>query len=237
VEKRDVVGFGAVAAVHPLITQIIEEAEMKGNVFKRQVLMLLLVVVLSCCGASSSQAGYDPYVGEIIMFAGNYAPEGWALCDGSVLSIAQYQVLYSVIGPAYGGNGTTTFALPDLRGRMPLGVGSGPGLTPRSHASKGGTENTTLTESNIPYHTHPVTATIQVSSSEGTSASPVGNVLAKSGDGRPDFSSSAGSQMAAGAVSVTVGSSGGGGSPVSIMSPFQAINFIIAVEGLYPVRP
>ncbi|MBE0584359.1 MAG: phage tail protein [Desulfofustis sp.] len=198
--------------------------------------MLFFAAVLSCCGARSSQAGDLPFIGEIIMFAGNYAPEGWALCNGQLLSISQYSALYSILGTMYGGNGTTTFALPDLRGRMPLGPGSGPGLTPRTQGWIGGSENATLTASNIPAHTHPATAAINVSSSEGTSASPVGNVLAKSGDGRPDYSSSAGSQMAAGAISVTVGSSGAGGSPFPIIPPVQVINFIIALDGIYPIR-
>lgn len=110
----------------------------------------------------------EAFVGEIRMFAGNYAPEGWALCDGRTLSINNYQALYSLLGTLYGGNGATTFGLPDYRGRLPVGSGSGPGLTPRVLANTMGQASVTMRPENTPNHTH----SFMVSTSDATSSVP-----------------------------------------------------------------
>jgi microcystin-dependent protein len=110
----------------------------------------------------------EAFVGEIRMFAGNYAPEGWALCDGRTLSINNYQALYSLLGTLYGGDGATTFGLPDYRGRLPVGKGSGSGLTPRVLADTMGQASVTMTQENTPSHTH----AFMVSTSNATSAEP-----------------------------------------------------------------
>ena len=98
----------------------------------------------------------DPYVGEIRLFAGSYAPSGWAFCDGQELSVMQNQLLFAVIGNTFGGDGRTTYKLPDLRGRVPIHQGTGPGLTPRAFASSDGEANVTLTSGQIPNHTHSI---------------------------------------------------------------------------------
>ena len=95
----------------------------------------------------------DPFLGEIKIFAGSFAPVNWLFCDGSVLNIAQYNALYALIGTTYGGNGSTTFAVPDLRGRLPIGLGTGPGLTPKPIGAKGGTETAGLVLPETPAHT------------------------------------------------------------------------------------
>jgi microcystin-dependent protein len=166
----------------------------------------------------------DAFLGEIRMFAGNFAPRGWALCDGQLLSIAQNTALFSLLGTTYGGNGQTTFALPDLRGRAPLHAGQGPGLSNRNLGQEGGTESTTLTVNQLPAHAHPANA----SSGEASGNTPADRVLAGAeayADG-PD-----GTTMNPAMVGAT-----GGSQPLSVESPFLVINFIIALQGIFPPR-
>lgn len=106
--------------------------------------------------ALSATAQTNPFLGEIRLFAGNFAPVGWALCDGSLLPISQNAALFSLLGTTYGGDGKTTFALPDLRGRAPIGMGNGIGLTPRLEGSTGGLEQATLSITQLPSHTHTI---------------------------------------------------------------------------------
>lgn len=168
----------------------------------------------------------EPYIAEIIMFGGNFAPRGWALCDGQVLSIAQNQALFSLLGTTYGGNGTTTFALPDLRGRVPVHAGTGPGLSQQFLGSQGGTETTSLTAANLPAHAHDVTP--PVTNGRRTTDRPAGASPARGG------AYSSASPAESGASFST--SSVGGGQPVGVMQPYVALNFIIALEGIYPSR-
>ncbi len=116
----------------------------------------------------------EPFLGEIMLFGGSFAPRGWALCDGQILSINQNQSLFSLLGTIYGGDGRTTFALPDLRGRAPLHQGTGPGLTPRSMGYKSGSEQVALSQNQMPSHTHALMA----STDEADSAEAAGRVLA-----------------------------------------------------------
>ena len=169
----------------------------------------------------------DNYVGEIRLFAGNYAPEGWHFCDGSELPISQYDVLYSVIGTTYGGNGSTTFKLPDLRGRVPLHQGQGTGLTNRPLGSQCGEESVALTSAQIPAHSH----TICVGDS-GTTLAAVGNYPANSVQFNR-YSSAQSDCTMSGAV---IGASSNAGLAHGNIMPSLCINYIIALTGYYPER-
>ncbi|MGZ8216478.1 phage tail protein [Methylomagnum sp.] len=197
----------------------------------------------------------DSYLGQIMPFAGNFAPDGWHVCDGSLLTISQYQALYSILGVQYGGDGRTTFALPDLRGRTIIGAGAGPNLTNRPQGAKGGAEGVTLTTAQIPAHTHTLTAQASVAipatkafTGTGTTHVPTGNVLAAAND--PN-SGDVNGYAAASSANTTLGDAAtatasfanapttptGGGGPHDNMSPYQVLNWIICINGLYPVRP
>lgn len=171
----------------------------------------------------------DPYLGEIRIFAGNYAPSGWALCDGTLLSVAQNSALYSIIGALYGGDGRTTFALPNFQGCAPVHQGTGPGLTPRTVGEVGGSSAITLDETQIPNHTHGVNAQLSP-----TGSAPTGAVWASSAASRGPqiYSSNIDTPMSPLALGVT-----GGSNPHNNMQPFLAMNFIISLEGNYPPKP
>lgn len=170
----------------------------------------------------------EPFVGEIRMFAGNFAPRGWANCDGQLLAISQNDALFSLFGTFYGGDGRTTFGLPDLRGRVPIHQGQGPGLGNKQLGSKAGAEAVTLTTQQIPAHSHP----LQVSTNNGPEADPGGNVLAGSAlleafaDETPDTA------MSASALPTATG----GGQSHSNIQPYQVIRFIVCLFGIYPSR-
>jgi microcystin-dependent protein len=161
----------------------------------------------------------QPYVGEIRMFGGTFAPLGWAFCDGSLLAISQFDTLFNLIGTTYGGDGQSTFALPDLRGRVPLHQGNSFAIGQRA-----GEESHTLNLSEIPSHSHPA----RVTSGPGTTQSPAGEVWAQWSS--PQFSDQApNAPMNAGAVSTV-----GGGQPHENMVPFLAVTFIISLFGIFP---
>jgi microcystin-dependent protein len=176
----------------------------------------------------------EPFIGEIKLFAGNFAPNGWAFCNGQILSIAQNTALFSLLGTMYGGNGQTTFALPDLRGRAPIGFGQGPGLPNVNQGEISGSPTHTLTQNEMPAHNHTTTTRVNVNSDEGESRSPVGRYLAPSSSGSV-YAGSADQQMNTNATQVTVNTSGGN-QPFSIMQPYLGLNYIIAIEGIYPSR-
>ena len=173
----------------------------------------------------------DQYLGEIRMFGGNFAPIGWALCNGQTLSISENEALYSLIGTTYGGDGVQTFMLPDLRGRAPLHQGQGLGLTNRVLGQQVGTETVTLTTQQIAAHSHGFTAF----NSYGSNPSPAQGFLAKSTDaqfnGTPNYSATTDGVM--NAASVT---SSGGSQPHENIQPTLAINYIIATFGMYPTQ-
>jgi microcystin-dependent protein len=182
----------------------------------------------------------EPFIGEIIMFAGNFAPRGWALCQGQILSIAQNTALFSILGTTYGGNGQTTFALPDLRGRAPVGQGQGPGLPATTLGEQAGTPTTTLIANNIPPLPANLTVagTLACSNEDATNARPNGNVPATATQGFAYINASDGSKTLAGSVTGTATGTiaTGGPQPFSIQSPYLCINFIIALEGIFPSR-
>lgn len=168
----------------------------------------------------------EPFVGEIRMFAGNFSPRGWAFCDGQLLAVSQNDALFSLLGTIYGGDGRTTFGLPDLRGRLPIHAGHGPGLSERRLGAKGGAEEVTLTVNQLPSHTHP----LQGSSAAATTIDPVGNAPA---DGLADYLNPRPSPVPMAAESITA--TGGSRSHTNVM-PYLCIHFIIALVGIYPSR-
>lgn len=174
----------------------------------------------------------DPYIGEIRMFAGNYAPMGWALCDGQTMPIQQYTALFAILGTTYGGNGQTTFGLPDLRGRIPMHMGTGPGLTPRPIGQSSGAEKITLTANQMPAHNHLVNADGQ----QGTVDNPEGVVPAAGVDPattNPVFLYGTAMNKT---MSPQMISQAGGNQPHDNVQPFLCVNFIIALEGEFPPR-
>lgn len=187
----------------------------------------------------------DPFIGEIRMFAGTYAPVDWAFCNGALLQISQYQPLFALLGTTWGGDGVRTFGVPDLRGRLPVGQGAGPGLTARTLGQTGGSSSATVDIANFPAHTHALNACTQ----PGTSMSPVGTSGSTMGlsacivppTGKvvryaPPSASPAPVQqaMADAAISDTINA---GGQPHDNRMPYLAVNYIISLTGTYPDRP
>ena len=175
----------------------------------------------------------DPYVGEIRMFAGNFAPRGWALCGGQLLPISQNDALFSLFGTIYGGDGRTTFALPDCRGRVPVHKGTGPGLTQRKQGAKGGVEQVTLTVNQIPSHAHG--RSLKATSLDADSTDPEGKLLAKSTGGSAYHTVKASDQTTV-AMHPGVLTNTGGSQPHFNLAPTLCLNFIVALVGIYPSR-
>jgi microcystin-dependent protein len=166
----------------------------------------------------------DPILGEIRLFAGTFAPQGWAACDGQLLPIAEYTALFSLIGTTYGGDGETTFALPDLRGRVPVHIGGSLTL-----GQSGGSETVMLTTANLPSHTH-----VAHAAAAGTTINPAGQYWAADpGENVAPYASAPdGHAMASAAIGQQ-----GGGQPHNNVQPFVALTFIISLFGIYPSRP
>lgn len=164
----------------------------------------------------------QPYVGEIRMFAGNFNPAGWMFCEGQLLPISEFETLFQLIGTTYGGDGQETFALPDLRGRIPIHFGDGYSL-----AESFGTETVTLTTAQIPAHSHP----LLVSSNNGGVTNPSGNVLARNAatDGYTDDTSGGIVALNSGSVGTT-----GGSQPHDNMAPYLCVSFILSLYGIFP---
>lgn len=169
----------------------------------------------------------EPTIGEIRIFAGNFAPANWAFCHGQLLSISEYDALFSLIGTIYGGDGRSTFALPDLRGRLPMHQGTGTGLSTRVIGQKAGTETVTLTANQMPSHTHAAL----VSSETATTSTPGAAVTLGITDVDLYIAESP-----SGFMSGTTISSAGGNQAHDNMQPYLALNFIISLYGLYPLR-
>ena len=169
----------------------------------------------------------EPFIAEIRIFAGNFAPRGWAFCDEQLLPIAQNTALFSLIGITYGGDGRTTTALPSMQGRAPMHAGRGPGLTSRRLGQQGGVESVTLTEGQMPSHNHQMMA----SPNPGETSGPSGNALA-----RTVGSSAYGPANNLTPFNEATMPPAGGGQAHDNMQPYLALNFIIALVGLYPSR-
>jgi microcystin-dependent protein len=175
----------------------------------------------------------QPYLGSIFIFAGNFAPSGYQLCQGQLLSISQYAALFAILGTTYGGNGTTTFALPDLRGRAPIGQGTGNGLSPVVLGQVGGNQNVSILTGNMPSHNHLISA----SNSGGGLPSPQSNFLAQPLDAGQNPTSMYSAAVApAVTMAPTSVSLAGQGLPVNVQNPYLGINYIIAMVGLFPSR-
>lgn len=179
----------------------------------------------------------DPIMGTVIMFSGNFPPSGWAFCDGSLRSIAQESALFSILGTTYGGDGQTTFALPDLRGRVPVGVGNGPGVNSVVQGETGGARTTTLTVANMPAHRHNVG--LRAETALGDNSDPTGRMLAfTSGTANNRiFAADTPAQEVAMHPNSISEQTIGAGQPFENMQPYLGSNFIIATEGIYPSRP
>jgi microcystin-dependent protein len=169
----------------------------------------------------------EPFVGEIRMFGFNFPPQGWAFCDGQLLSISQNAALFSLLGTTYGGDGESNFALPDLRSRVPVSLGQGEGLSSYAEGQAGGTETVTLGPAQMPAHTHAVSA----SSSPAASERPAGRVLARSPDHsyipEPDTDTVMNAKM--------IGEAGNS-QPHDNIQPYLVLNFCIALQGVFPAR-
>ncbi|HTG70013.1 MAG TPA: tail fiber protein [Candidatus Udaeobacter sp.] len=168
----------------------------------------------------------DPYLGEIRMFAGNFAPQGWALCNGALLSISENDALFALLGTTYGGDGQTTFALPNLVSRVPIGQGTSPQTgTTYAAGQQGGTESVAISVNELPAHTHPVYA----SNAGGTQSSPNAAVWAAQTSRNIYSTALPEGQMNLQSITPT-----GGSQPHDNMMPFLPINFIIALTGIFP---
>jgi microcystin-dependent protein len=174
----------------------------------------------------------DPILGSIFLFAGDFAPKNWALCNGQLLSISQNMALFSILGTTYGGDGVRTFALPDLRGRAPVHQGNPPGIEGVQLGEMAGTPNTTLLITNLPSHSHSLAA----SSSPGDSPSPAGAVLADFGTTLPPTGPYTTAHPPSTTLSPNAVGVSGQSQPINITQPTIALNFIIATQGIYPSR-
>jgi microcystin-dependent protein len=166
-----------------------------------------------------------PYIGEVRLTAFSSAPSGWALCDGQLLSIASNTALFQVIGTTYGGNGFSTFALPDFRGRIPVAAGQGLGLSNRARGEVGGTETHTLATTELAAHVH----ALRASNANATTNQPGGNVPARNPSGIAGYAAAADADLAAAGVA-----SVGGGQPHNNLQPSIVVNYIIALQGMFP---
>ena len=172
----------------------------------------------------------DQFVGEIRPVGFTFAPIGWASCNGQLLSISQNTALFSLLGTQFGGNGTTTFALPNLQGNVALGMGQGPGLLPYSIGETEGVATVTLIEVQLPAHNHPALA--EGARANATLNTPVGNAWGKSGTGDTPYSGAVPNIKMSGSATAPAG----GGEPHNNMMPYLTINFVIAMVGIFPTR-
>ena len=201
----------------------------------KHIKRILLGAAASCgllAGApASATCSAEPMLGSICIVGYNFCPRGYTEAAGQILPIAQNTALFSLLGTTFGGNGQTTFALPDLRGRVPRGVGQGPGLSPIVDGEMSGQESVTILSSQMPPHTHGVQ--LQGTTAAGNSDSPAGALPARSTKSTPYGTGPANTTMAGlgGTTTVT-----GGGQPMTVVDPFLGLRFCIALEGIYPSR-
>ena len=191
----------------------------------KKLFFLGLLMILSF-GKAKAQEGF---IGEIRMFAGNFAPKDWAFCQGQLLSISQNTALFSILGTTYGGDGRSTFALPNLSGRVPVGVGQGAGLTNRQLGEMSGTETVTLTTAQMPAHSHTVNAV----TADGNQNLPTNSFPANTKTLDKEYSTVAPNTT----MNPTMIGVSGGSQPFGVMQPSLGMNYIICVNGIYPSRP
>lgn len=180
----------------------------------------------------------EPYLANITIFAGNFAPRGWAFCQGQLISIAENSALFSLIGTTFGGDGQTTFGLPDLRGRVAIHAGQAPGMNSYQLGESSGTENVTLLAAQLPPHTHAfvsATGNPTASNASGTVGDPT-NAVPAVVPSNTVYSTAASGSILGVSTCITSTPATGNNFPVSILSPYLAMNYIIALEGIYPSR-
>ncbi|SMC64058.1 phage tail protein [Primorskyibacter flagellatus] len=188
-------------------------------------------------------AGPDPYMGDIVMVGENYCPRGWAETNGQLMPISQYSALFSLLGTTYGGDGRTTFALPNLQSRVVVGMGQGAGLANIRQGQMGGVETVTITQAQLPNHTHVATSTASTvlnATNEGaTEQSPEGAILAEGSGANYDSGAAVDATLRSDAatttVSTTIGATGGS-QPMTVVQPYVGMKFCIAITGAYPSR-
>jgi len=171
----------------------------------------------------------NPFIGTIISFGSNFAPRGWALCDGQLLPISQYSALFSILGTTYGGDGRTTFALPDLRGRAAVHAGRGPGLSDRRLGARSGTQSNVLNATQLASHTH--VAQDRVGTEPASTDDPTNAYITLHAEDSFSDTSTASGVMAAAVVGNT-----GNNQALNNMAPYEVVNFIVALQGVYPSR-
>lgn len=179
----------------------------------------------------------EGYIGEVNMFAGNFAPKNWAFCQGQTINIASNTALFSILGVQYGGNGTSNFQLPNFSGRVAIGAGQGPGLSPYNIGQVGGSESTALTVNNLPPHTHIIQATANTKGAEAASTNNPSGAFWGGDENKPTYGTTADLTMAGDAVTIG-GSLGvtGANVPFTNMQPYIGMNFVICMYGIFPSR-
>ena len=187
--------------------------------------------LLGASATAHATCSAEPMLGSICIVAFNFCPQGYASAEGQLMAINQNTALFSLLGTYYGGNGTTNFALPDLRGRVPVGVGQGPGLSPIEQGQVGGGETVQLTAAQMPAHTH--SAQLMASSANGSTDNPSGATLARLP--RSNIYSGSGPDTNMSASAVAIGTSGSS-QPVPIRDPMLGLHYCIALVGIYPSR-
>lgn len=193
---------------------------------RRYLLLFVAAAFFLVAPVAHGQAD-DAFLGQILIVSFNFAPRGWAICEGQILPIDENTALFSLLGTTFGGDGVRTFALPDLRGRLPIHQGQGPGLQDYVIGTLGGEEQVSLTISQIPAHTHPLLG----QSALGNSANPTGDIWAAQSRLNVYSSAVPDSPMGGGAIGTA-----GGGQPHNNRSPYLTVNYIIALEGIFPSR-
>jgi microcystin-dependent protein len=202
------------------------------SMFSKTTRSVVAAAALSAgLGAAPPAMASEPFIGQIQMFGFNFPPRGWAHCNGQLLSISSNTALFSLLGTTFGGDGRTSFGLPDLRGRIAKHVGTGPGLSPVSWGQRGGAETVVVQSSNMPSHNH--AATLHATSADGNQEGPGGHILAH--DNREDQYSNATPNVTMNAASITTAAAGGG-VPLQIRNPYLGIYHSIALTGIFPSR-
>lgn len=198
-----------------------------------QTARLLQAAIAACLclvgplAPAPAKAQAEPFLGQIMMVGYTFCPRGWAEANGQLLPISNNTALYSLYGTTYGGDGRTSFALPDLRGRVAIHTGTGPGLSPRQLGARAGTESNTLNVNQMPPHSHSLNGT----TTAAASGSPAGNLAADTGRSAAYAAGSADAQMSSSAIGTT-----GAGQPVDNMPPYLVMRYCVALQGIYPSR-
>lgn len=193
----------------------------------RRLLAMICALWMGLTSTTAQAEGANPFLGQIMWVPYNFAPRNWASCDGQLLPIAQNTALFSLLGTQYGGNGQTTFALPDMRGRLLIGQGQGAGLSNYQIGQSGGAETHTLTPSQMPAHNH----SLQALTATATATDPTGKWFAQPASAKL-YGNTASAAMSGAAIGPT-----GGGQPHNNMMPFTTLHCIIATAGVFPSRP